>query len=402
MVCLVAIATAVLALPAFPAEDQELDFVEVSLLGILQKVAEEGKPDDPNLLIDRVFLKKVSDPTLYSNYHAYEATVFIKNDGRTLRNATTVLSGDKFQKDLVLKNSSDGFSLERGKTYIVDGYEVLFDGNYNGGTVTLNVDSNDFYELEFFELPALIEGIRVKNLAANGEVSISYRPSNFFLSTDVYEVFTSNSLDIGEADLNYRELSFHDKIRGYHVIRSSEDLLNDNSWKQTDKIMDGDFVYVRAVNPETGYYGVSDILKLSPQQEMSRAEFAKLFIDYAGIDVFDEGEMPFGDVRDDDWFTPYVQTLFNLGLVDHTDKFFFPNEKVTRGEVLVTIMDYFDVDLVVGPSKSRFEDISAGNFIYHYTQALFDGGKAGAFGDYFNQHLPATRNYLNHLVDAYK
>ncbi len=402
LVCSLVAAASFLALPYLHLEEDGVDHLQTSFVGILGKVAEQGKPAPPDLSLYNVFLKKVSAPGRNSNYYTYDSSVFIKNNGGPLRDGHIVLSGDGFQKDLTLKNSPDGFSLKPDESFILENYEILFDGNYNGGGVTLNLDNQDFYELQFFELPAKIEDIQLKRVSSDGAVSISYRPSNLFLGTDDYEVYATDFLDLREANLNYKELSFDGKVHGYYVIKASESLINDAGWEKVDTLSNKGFVYVRAVNPETGYYGVSNILKLGPHSEMTRAEFAKLFVDYTGIKVFDDGESYFKDVKEDSWYAPFVQTLFNLGLADHTNMFYFPNEKITRGEVLVSVMDHFDADLVVAPGKSRFEDISGGNFIYHYTQALYKSGKASAFGDYFNQHLPATNDYLKHLVNAYK
>lgn len=402
LVCALVAAASFLALPHLHLKDDTPNHLKTSFVGILGKVAEQGKPAPPDLSLDNVVLEKVSGPDRDLAYYTYNASVFVKNYGGPLRNEAPVLSGDNFQKNIVLKNSPDGFSLKPGETFIVENYEVLFDGNYNGGSVTLNLDNKDFYELEFFELPAKIENIQLKRVLPNGQVSISYSPANLFLSTDDYEVYATDYLDLREADMRYKELSLDGKIHGYYVIQASESLISDPDWEKVETLSNEGFVYVRAVNPETGNYGVSNILKLGDHSDMTRAEFAKLFVDYSQIEVFDEGKSSFKDVKDDHWYAPFVQTLFNLGLADHTNMFYFPNEKITRGEVLVAVMDYFDADLVVAPGKSRFQDISGGNFIYHYTQALYKSGKAGAFGDYFNQNLPATRDYLKHLINAYK
>ncbi len=405
---------------SFSQKSQNFDFVETSLLGILQKVVETGKPTDPNLSIEKVTLKKVSDPQINFNYYRYSATLILKNNGGRFKNAVAVLSGDNNQKHVFLKNGPDGFSLDANETYIIRDYEVLFDGNYNGGKITLNVDlkdrahsadRNNFYDVHFFEPPPKIDDITVTNISRDGEVTFKYTPSNLFLSTDNYEIYVTDSLSLEDEEIRYAEVFLYNKFYDYHVVGSSKELLSGDRWELVESVkMDGDpfdsketyFVYVKATNPDTNFYGVSNILKLAPQKEMKRGEFTKLFMDYADIPVYSDGELYFEDVKESDWYAPYVQTLFNLGLLDHSNHLYLPYEKVTRAEVLMAVMEYFDVDLSVGHKPPRFEDVSVGDFIHYYTQALFESGNSIVFGDYFHGDLPATRNYMNYLIDVYK
>lgn len=395
----------------FPHQQNEPDFLEGSVFEVLKSISAAGKPEPPSLSIENVTLEKVSAPVRNSNYHKYNALVFVKNNGGRFRNAVFTLSGDGSQKDAILKNSPEGLSLRNGETYVLDDYEILFDGNYNGGVVTLEIDGHDTYELEFFELPPRLEGIKIRSFDSMGKIQIDYSSSNFFVNTDEHQIYMSDSLEVPQKDKRYSELFTREGIYGYHVIRASEDLIKHDSWKPVDSInidknpfenKDNYFFFVKATNPNTGHYGVSNIIKLGPQNEMTRGDFAKLFFDAAGVEMFDDGEIIFEDVSTRDWFAPYVQTLFNLGLLDYTENKYFPEEKVTRGDVLITVMDYFDVNLAVNPGRSRFDDVPLGNFVYHYTQALFESGKAGAFGDYFGHDLPATRSFMTHIIHAYK
>jgi hypothetical protein len=419
VVVLTAFACAFL-LHSFSQKGGDFDFLETSFVGILQKVVEQGKPEAPDLSIERVSLKKTASPDRNFNYYRYNATLVVKNNGGRFRNSVAVLSGDNNQKHVFLKNGPDGFSLDAGETYIVDSYEVLFDGNYNGGQITLRLELKDvehslsgknFYRIDLFEPPAKIDDITIKNISRDGEVFVEYKPSNLFLSTDNYEIYVNKNLDFDPKDLRYAEVFLYDRFYDYYSIKSSKELLSAEGWENVESVQLGDspfrnnqtyFVYVKASNPETQYYGVSNILKVVPQRDMRRNDFAKLFVDYAGIEIYDDGEIMFKDVKLSDWHAPYVQTLFNLGLLDHNELYYSPNEKATRAEVLMAVMDYFDVDLSVNPTLKRFEDVSAGDFINYYTQALSESGASIVFGDYFHGDLPATRNYMKYLVDVYK
>lgn len=416
-----------LAINVFSVQEKKYDFLETSLLNILENVAEEGKPEDPDLGIESVTLRKFAEPTGDFNYYRYYATVVIKNYGGDLEDAQAVFSGNNGQKHVFLQNSPAGFSLKNGELYIIDEYEIIFDGNYNGGLVTLNIDlknqeeineKNNFQEVEFFESQVKIDGIEVENISKDGQVKIVYDPTNLFLDTADYEIYISNALNFDKEDAKYDEVFTSNTAYGYYRIKASKELIQNPSWeslvtkdnpphvfKFSDYPFEDEqtyFIYVKAVNQANGYYAVSNILKFAPQKKMAKAEFAKLFIEYADVGIYDKGEILYGDVKPDDWYAPYVQTLFNLGLIDNQSSEYLPDNIIDRAEVLKVVMDYFDVDLIAEKRRSHFKDIKKSDALYPYAQALFGSNKAGVFGEYLNPDLPATRNYMQYLIDEYK
>lgn len=419
--------TTAIVINSFSFETEKYNFLETSFLNIMQKVSEESKLAPPDLSIESVSLRKISDPSKDFNYYKYYANILVRNYGGDIENAKVVLSGDNDQKNIFLKNDGQGLSLKQGQNFIADKYEVLFDGNYNGGTITLNIDlkdqkdyylDNNSYPVDVFELPVKIDSVELKGISEDGEFDIDYSPSNFYLSTDAFKIYTSDSLVTEDNDARYNEISVSDKIYGYDRIKSSKKNINDESWKQLTSSEQKNhkvkfsstpfedemahFAYVKAVNAENGYYAVSNILRFGPQKTMSRAEFAKLFADYANIPLYNKGEISFQDVNTNDWYAPYAQTLYNLGLLDSENFYFNPKDTINRSAVLRVAMDYFDVDLSGPTSNSRFEDISQDDFIFPYTQALSVSGKGGVFGDNFNPEMPATRNYMKYLINEYQ
>ena len=350
----------VIIIISFINRPKKFDFLETSFLHIMQQVDEESRIAAPDLSIESVSLRKIADPSKDFNYYKFFANIVIRNYGGDLENAKVVLSGDNDQKNIFIKNSDQGLSLKQGQNFIIDKYEVLFDGSYNGGTINLKIElkdqddsylENNSYPVDIFELPVQIDAISLENIAEDGEFKISYSPSNFFLNTDKFQMFTSDSLDYEEDDSRYGEIMSSDQIYGYNKIKATKENISDSGWsllkadeQKPNKVKFSPapfedetthFVYVKAVNPENNYYAVSNIISFGPQKTMTRAEFAKLFVDYANVKLYNKGDINFTDVSQDSWYAPYVQTLYNLGLLSNDNFNFHPDEKISRAAALL-------------------------------------------------------------------
>ena len=76
-----------------------------------------------------------------------------------------------------------------------------------------------------------------------------------------------------------------------------------------------------------------------PQNYISRAEFVKLIVAASGL-VSDDGDFGdiFADVKEDDWFYPYVKTAakYGIALGDNNGKF-NPDAQITREEIAVFV-----------------------------------------------------------------
>lgn len=400
-------------------------FMETSLLTIMKNIAEENKPEPPDLAIENVSLKKISDPSSDFNYYKYSATVVIKNHGGGVQNAQLVLSG-KGQKNVFISNEETGFALRRDQVYILEGYDLIFDGDYNGGEITLNVDlknaddyfrDNNSYKVQIFELPAKIDNFGIKEIRDDVGFVTTFEPAATALLGADYFVATSDLLESENTEARYDELPGEEKIYGYRRIKNSEDIAWSQNWK-TEKIVSSNehflkfaadpfvdetthYAYIKAVDPETGYFAVSNVLAFDDQRELSRADFAKLFVDYAEIDVRDQGPIVYQDVEENAWYTPYVQTLYNLGMLKDGSYKYYPDKPMKRGEILRVVLDYYDADLASGGAAEHFSDVSENHYLYPYLEAMRAARKGGVFGESFGIELPATKGFLKYLVDEY-
>jgi hypothetical protein len=415
-ILIIALSSAVLFL-----EKNNFKILETSILSILRNVAEQNKPEPPDIGIDSVVVKKISDPTEDFNYYKYKSTIILHNYGGNLKDARVILHAGKNQKHTLVKNTDEGFTLLKDESYIIRNYEFVFDGRYNGGVLPITVDlvdGTDYYEendefvVKIFAEDAKIESISLDEILDDGTLVLDFNSIPFTIRKHDFEILTGNSAIYDEADARYDEIYTLDEMYGYYRIKNS--LANVNTGFDSravseleahfvDSSLDEEFRYafVKATNPETGNYAVSNMLMFPPKETMNKAEFAKIFIDQAEIEIFDEGIAYFEDISNTEWYYPYVQTLYNLGLTDTYSYQYYPDDLITRGEILKIIMDYYDVDLVIEDNDFYFEDMSEDHSLYPYIQALKANAKGEVFEEYFYADGEASKNYLNYLINEY-
>lgn len=405
--------------------DENLSFLETSVVSIPR----DNMVEPVDLSIEKVTLKKIADPREDFNFYKYAANIVITNHGGNLKNGQMVLSAGDAGKYVYLKTDEEGFSLTKDNSYIVENYEVLFDGNYNGGKLSVQIklpekvdyfSGNNQYDTEVFALPPKLEALGINEIQNDGTIKLDFDTSKYSTVANDFEIYESSSLDFDEDKSRYAEASAdsEDKIYGYYRIKNSEDLMKNTHWSRIQSV-DADphfvklsispfddnnahYLYLRAVDPESGNFVVSNIIGLVPQKKLTRAAFARFFVEYSGVDVADEEKGYFTDVAEEDWYAPYVKTIYKLGLIKSDQFEFYPQEEMARGEALRVVMDYFDIDLADTGDKQPFADVREESYLYSYLKALFATGKAGIFGENFQPDQPATKNYLKHLIYEYK
>lgn len=407
--------------------DGDFKFLETSLVSMLENVAEDRKFEPVDLGIQNVTLKKISEPTQEFNYYKYVANIVVKNHGGELKNGQLTLQAGEHQKHNFVKNDTEGFSLAKGQSYIIENYEILFDGNYNGGKLTVEIklsekadyfDENNRFEVSIFELAPKIQSLSIVGIQEDGTMRLDFDTLDYTVSTNGFEVYKSEALSFEESDSKYAEVSSDDKTYGYYRIRNSEELLKNGDWSLVQgsdknphsiKFAENPFedavahyIYLKSTNPENGDYVVSNIIELVPQKELNRATFARFFVEYTGVNLIDDGTNYFEDVSEDSWYSPYAKTLYKLGLIKIDEFRFKPESPMTRGDALRVVMDYFDVDLADTGDIQPFQDVTQDDTLFPYLKALFASGRAGVFAENFHHNQPITKNYLKYLIYEYK
>ncbi len=420
-----AVLTALVVITNVVYREQSSRFLETSMLHILQNIVEKST-EPPDLMIEEVTLRKVSEPSESFKYYTYDATVIVKNLGGDLRNAQVTLSAGPDQKSIFVKNNGTSFSLYKDETFIVRGYEILIDSSYNGADVTLEINiaddsdyypGNDTYTVNIFQLPAKIENIGVSEILEDGTMLLDFEAYPFRMRDHDFEIYFSDSAYVDEENLKYAEVFGLEQIYSYHRFENSlqnvksdftaesvefEDLsrikFSDNPFNYEEDL----YVYLKATNPHNGNFAISNVLKFSAQQDMSRAEFAKLFVENTDLEIDNVGVNFYDDVIVDEWYSPYVQTLFNYGLLNNRTYTYSPNHKMSREEVLEVVMDYYDVDLAIPPDAPNFADVSLDSDFLPYAEGFFASGKASAIRENFYPEQMASRSFLNYLINEYQ
>ncbi|MBI4975264.1 S-layer homology domain-containing protein [Candidatus Peregrinibacteria bacterium] len=388
---------------------------QTSVLPVIKGIADQNPLAPPDLSIENIELKKVSDPTFDSNYYKYKASVVVRNTGGNLVDSNVTLHGDFAQKYVYVKNVDKGFSLPSGKSYAIDNYDITFDGNYNGGEIPVTIEVqdkvdtnlvNNTFKVEIFELPPKLNPVKISDIPEDGKVVLNVNSKNLTYRDDDFLLYTRNST-LNDEKVIYSESKGNDGMYSFYAINPSKSYFKngfgsekvDNSGEYP---VTADYAYVKAVDPKTGYYAVSDIVKLAPSKEINRAEFAKIFVDEIGIEPSTYADSYYSDVLSDDWFFPYVQTLYDIGLLNTDVREYEPNQAMTRGEVLKMVLTYFDADLAVQDDTVHFKDVDEGNDIYPYAESLLVAGKAEAIRGELNPELPATKDFLIYLINEYR
>lgn len=366
---------------------------ETSMLHIFENIAEEHRTELPDLYIDHVEVEKIASPKDYFNFYKYQAKVVISNQGGDLRDGQILLTA----KDQSPKMLGPDLDLKKGEELVIEDYPLLLAGDFNVGEVNfvLSLESekeenieNNSYELDIFE--------------SKSGVKTSLKS---FLKGDIKEgtnIWFKEDLLVRSKD--YRELVIDGEIVSYYQIPANKQVLADEGWRRLFEY-DGraGYVYLEEVDEETGFSAVSNIWHFSGEQAMNRAEFAKIFVEESGMEMETEGLELYEDVDYEAWYAPYVQTLHNQGLLEGNKFYFFPEDQISRAEVVKMVMDYFDADLVVRKDgSSYFGDIEEEDGLYAYLYSLYASGRAEAFADEFRPDQAANKEFLKHLINEYK
>lgn len=402
----------------FVFSDADYRILETSILSILRNIAEENAPRPADISVKSITLHKIADPTKDFNFSKYKSTIILTNEGGALRDARLIFRAGENQKNMLVKNTVGGFSLGAGESYVVRNYEFVFDGRYNGGQVTLQADvvdkldydkSNNFYIVDVFDYSPKITSISLQKILDDGTKVLDFSSIPFSIKRHDFEIMTSNDFSFNEDQLRYSEGTMFYEPYGYYRVKNSLLIVKGGFASTSCTELDSHFVspdakavYIKATNPDNGYYAVSNVIVFPEQEPVTKAQFAKLFVEYADIELDGDGDNHYEDLTSGEWYSLYVQTLYNLGLLDLKSLYYFPEEKITRSEALKIALEYFDVDLVIGFGAPHFDDVGEENPIYPYVEAFYMTGKSAPVGVNFYPDSFATKNFIKYLTNEYR
>lgn len=395
----------------------ELKDSVLDIVGEFMSTEPELKPD---LAIESVNLRKISEPKEDFHYYRYYATIVVKNVGGDIEDAKAKLSAGAGQPHLFLKNSQNGFSLKHGEKYILDKYEVLFDARYNAGELKFELEMLDCKDsdlssneagVKIMEFPAAIRDIALETVKENGEYFVQFDEKSEFYDHKV-EIYVGS----GDGGGDYYEAKGEKGIYSYEKVAIDSSILESKNFAKSDydhvgsyelnlgvplsKKENTDYLYVKVVNPANGYYALSDVLKLPSQTKLTRADFAKSFVELTGEAIGNVGESGFADVTGTEWYAPYAKAIYDLGLLNFEMQNFEADQVVTREQALKIAMDYYDIDLV-GGGDLELADVDKNDELYQYLISFNHVDKVVHGGEFLPAEA-ASLDFLKYLIYAYK
>lgn len=115
--------------------------------------------------------------------------------------------------------------------------------------------------------------------------------------------------------------------------------------------------------------------------------------------------LPFTDVSENDWFAPYVQFVYDNGLMNGTSKTTFaPQATLNRAMVAQVLYNYDKrVDSPYRATNGKtFKDVSKSDWFYDAIQWASANGIASGVGDgYFEPNTPVTREQVAQFLYNY-
>lgn len=368
-------------------QEDDYSVLSTSLLGPLQDIAEDKKQSEVDLSVMDVTLTLKAEPKKFFNFYRYEADVLIKNVGGDLRGG--VISLENGEKNLAMNE----LDLALGESYLFEDVELLLPGDWNKQSVQIAVKAENFeekitennvFEAEIYGLEnkleiskSALEKARLKKL------EVWYSP-NFEARKEIYHESVVNDL-----------------ISSFGLIEISEEVLSSGDFRKVSGFKgDAGFYFLKKISEDGQKYQVSDILRLSEEKVLTRADFAELFVAEAELEA-KTGEIEFfADVALDDEKAAAIYTMYGLGLLEDREGFFEPEKLLTRAEALKAVLDYFDVDFVL-EGNANFSDLESDNPLWDYALTLFGNKNFVAAGEEFHPDAPATDVFVKFLIDEY-
>lgn len=403
-----------------------VDLFKGSILSIFNKIGLVAFDTlDPDVGIEYVYLRKTANPSENFSYYKYEATIVVRNYGDELNDGSITVSAGATQKSAFIRNGLNGLSLAKGQTFIFNDYELLMDSKFNYEEFNFEITSkdvndndlkNNFYKVYAFEKPAGIENFNIEAKGKKDNFTFSYD----FEGDMSLQLCTADSAEfLDENSLKYAEIGAGGDVYSYYKVKAEPGLLTAEKFECDDfpaKGITGSFeasfdsdkdtvLFLRAIDGgDEKAFKNSNLLCLPAQEFTTKADFVKIFVEETEMDMKQDGKNYFEDVSESDVFYPYVQTMFNHGLIaDPIDFAFDPNDVVYRADVLEPLLNYYDVDILsVEEGAPHFADVNEDSSSFFFAEALYSEGKAKALGIYFDPDKRATKQFLKYMINEFK
>ncbi len=136
-----------------------------------------------------------------------------------------------------------------------------------------------------------------------------------------------------------------------------------------------------------------------PNDNVTRAQFAKMLVGVMGWTLINPQSPTFSDVPKDYWAYGYIETAVAHGVIGgYSDGAFQPNTDVTRGQVAKIVFGSLNWQMN-SPTLTNFSDVSPGDWTYTYAQAISSAEVMSGYADNsFRPNAPATRAQIAKIL----
>lgn len=196
---------------------------------------------------------------------------------------------------------------------------------------------------------------------------------------------------------NGKEITAPETYRGTHAEKSPQEIENYTYVDYTESV---EYVYShKDLTYIVGYPDESVRADASMTRAEAATVFYRLYDgDYPAFQRR-MSDSTFEDVQTDHWFYKEVETLYNSGIVDGTGEHkFSPDEPVTRAEFAVMAACFAGLDYEGG---NVFDDVPVGHWAYSYINAAANAGWVEGYPDgSFRPDEPIRRAEVVRLVNG--
>jgi hypothetical protein len=136
-----------------------------------------------------------------------------------------------------------------------------------------------------------------------------------------------------------------------------------------------------------------------PNENVTRAQFAKMLVTAMGWPLQTPPTPSFSDVPADFWAYGYIETAIAHGVISgYTDGTFRPSANVTRAQVAKMVFTALNWRME-SPTIGNFSDVNPGDWTYNFVQAVSSAQVMAGYGDHsFRPNAPATRAQIAKIL----
>lgn len=395
----------------FTSKDQVL--MGTSILGSnLHGVANDGSKYD--ISIGHVDLTKSTKEA--SNSTNFSLSVDVENIGDEIKYQQVLLKIAPLNEILVLSKPDGNFYLKTGETLTIEKAFSLPSGVAEQSInisisplsfVDQNLENNS-RNLVLKEDVTAINNFRVFSAQEDGILALSWDKST--TSGYDYSLMMASSdkillnggteyFETTESSYVYQKVSFSHKLLKEWDFKPVD--LNDSSFSlpwnpwNTSKYS---LIVLQATNTTDQSKIFSDFIYLTPAQKLTKAEMARTLVQKLQLQTNDNAVHFFEDVTDEDWFSPYVKSLYAAGALEGTAKF-RPNEMATRRDLAKILNNLFQLSY---DDLREFDDVRKEDPDYYSMSSLKNYLPIWGERENFLPEDPVLLETVNSVIDQLK